>query len=131
MHRSLRHAARSPSFRAMAWLAWLILALMPVRGMPCGLTGETLQDAPASSVAHSPDHGRHAMPGQADCCGGQGHDRHRPVESAHCAAVCSSILPAYAMAGLVPVAPEPLRVFPSFVPAPSVAHAAPLRPPAG
>jgi len=131
MNRPLRHAARLPSLRAMAWLAWLILALAPAHGMPRGMMGEASHTASASSVAHAVDHGQHVMPGQPDCCGGQGHDTHGARGSAQCAAVCGSVLPAVAMAGLVPAVPEPWRVPPSFVAAPSVMQAALLRPPAG
>lgn len=115
----------------MAWLAWLILALAPVHGMPRGTLGDASQAASASSVVHSVDHGQHAMPVQPGCCGDQDHGRHGSMGSAHCAAMCGSVLPAVAMAGLIPVAPEPLRASLSFAPAPSVVHAVPLRPPAG
>ncbi|RCS29918.1 hypothetical protein DEO45_07510 [Rhodanobacter denitrificans] len=115
----------------MAWLAWLLLALAPVHGMPRGTMGDVLQGTPASSIAHVADHGQHAMPAPTDCCGDQAHDRHRSMGPAHCAAMCGSILPAVAMAGLVPVAPEPLRLSPSFAPAPGIVHAVPLRPPVG
>jgi len=115
----------------MAWLAWLILALAPVHGMPRGATGDALQGVAASSVAHHAGHGGHAMPDRSDCCGEPGHDLHGSMGSTHCAAVCGNVLPVAAMAGLVPVAPEPLHVSPAVAAAPSVVHAAPLRPPAG
>ncbi|WP_231381802.1 hypothetical protein [Rhodanobacter sp. OR87] len=120
-----------PSFRAMAWLAWLILALAPVHGMPRGAAGGALQAAPASTVAQLDGHGDHAMADQSGCCGDRGHDAHGSMGSAYCAAACGSILPAFALAGLVPVAPEPWHVSPSFALAPSVVQAPPLRPPAG
>jgi hypothetical protein len=131
MNRPLRHAARLPSLRAMAWLAWLILALAPLHGMSPGMAGDVGGAAPAAAVAHAVDHGRRAMPAPADCCGDLHHDQRGSMGSAQCAAACGSVLPALAMAGLAPVAPEPLRVASSFVAAPSVVHAVPLRPPAG
>jgi len=131
MSRLLRHAARLPSLRAMAWLAWLILALAPVHGMPRGVAGDAGGAAPAAAVAHAVDHGRQVMPAPTDCCDGLHHDQHGSMGSAQCAAACGSVLPALAMAGLAPVAPELLRVSSSFVAAPSVVHAVPLRPPAG
>jgi hypothetical protein len=131
VNRSPRHVARMPSFRAMAWLAWLILAMAPVHGMPGGMMGDAHQGAPVSSVAHPADHGQHAMPAQPDCCGDQGHGLHGSMGAAHCAAMCGSVLPAVAMTELVPVAPERLRISPLFAPTPSVVYAAPLRPPAG
>jgi hypothetical protein len=120
-----------PSFRAMAWLAWLILAIAPIHGMPGGMMGGSHQGAPVSSIAHPADHGQHAMPAQPDCCGDQGHGLHGSMGSAHCAAMCGSVLPAVVMTELVPVVPEHLRVPSSFAPAPSGVYAAPLRPPAG
>ncbi|WP_235605962.1 hypothetical protein [Rhodanobacter thiooxydans] len=131
MNHPLRHVARLPFLRAMAWLAWLILALAPLHGMPRGMVGDAIGAAPAAMVAHVVDHGRHVMPAPADCCGGPHHDQHGSMGSAQCAAACGSALPALAMAGLVPVAPEPLRVSSSVVAAPSVVHAVPLRPPVG
>jgi hypothetical protein len=113
----------------MAWLAWLVLALAPVHGMPRGVAGDVLQAASASTVTQLAGHGGHAMADQSGCCGGQDRDVHGSMGSAHCAAVCGSILPAFAVAGLVPMAPEPWRDLPSFASAPSVAHAVPLRPP--
>jgi hypothetical protein len=113
----------------MAWLAWLILAIAPVHGMPVGMTGDMHQGAPAS-VAHPADHGQHTMPAQSDCCGDQGHGQPGSMGTAHCAAMCGSVLPAVAMTELVPVAAERLRVPSPFAPAPSVVYAAPLRPPA-
>jgi hypothetical protein len=114
----------------MAWLAWLILALAPVHGMPRGMADDMLQAASASTVTQLAGHGGHAMADQSGCCGDQGHDAHGPMGSAHCAAVCGSILPAFGIAGLVPMTPEPWCAPPSFTSAPSVAHAVPLRPPA-
>jgi hypothetical protein len=114
----------------MAWLAWLILALAPVHGMPRGMVGDVLQGTPVTSVAHAADHGQHAMPAAPDCCADHAHGQHDAMTSAHCAAACGSMLPAAALVALLPVAPEPLRVSPPFASAPTVVHAAPLRPPA-
>lgn len=130
MNRSLRHAARLPSLRAMAWLAWLLLALAPLHGMPRGMAGDA-GAVPAAAVAHALDHGGQALPAAADCCDGSHPDQHGSMGSAQCAAACGSVLPVLAMAGLTPVTPEPLRVVSSFVAAPSVVHAVPLRPPLG
>jgi len=131
MNRPLRHAARLPSLRAMAWLAWLILALAPLHGMSPGMAGDVGGAAPAAAVAHAFDHGGQALPAPADCCDGSHPDQHGSMGSAQCAAACGSVLPVLAMAGLTPVAPQPLRVVSSFVAAPSVVHAVPLRPPLG
>lgn len=115
----------------MAWLAWLLLALAPLHGMPRGMVGDAGGAVPAAAVAHALDHGGQALPAPADCCGGAHPDQHGSMGSAQCAAACGSVLPVLAMAGLMPVAPEPLRVVSSFVAAPSVVHAVPLRPPLG
>ncbi len=115
----------------MAWLAWLILALAPVHGMPRGMAGDAPQGAPVSSTVHAVDHGQHAMSVPSDCCVDHALGQHDAMASAHCAAACGSMLPAVALVALVPVAPEPLHVSPPFASAPSVVHAAPLRPPAG
>jgi hypothetical protein len=131
MNHLLRHAARLPSLRAMAWLAWLILALAPVHGMPRGMAGDALRGAPASSVAHAADHGPDAMPVASGCCADHGLGQRDAMTSAHCAAACGSLLQVATLAALVPAAPEPLHVSPPFASAPSVVHAPPLRPPAG
>ena len=115
----------------MAWLAWLILALAPVHGMPRGMAGDALQGAPVSSAAHAADHGQHVMATPSDCCADHALGQHDAMASAHCAATCGSMLPHAALVALVPMAPEPLRVSPPFASAPGVVHAAPLRPPAG
>jgi hypothetical protein len=115
----------------MAWLAWLILAMAPVHGMPGGMMGDPHQGMSVSSIAHPANHGQHAMPAQPDCCGDQGPSLHGSMGAAHCAAMCGSVLPAVAMTELVPVAPTRLRISWRFAPAPSVIHTPPLRPPAG
>jgi len=115
----------------MAWLAWLILALAPVHGMPRGMAGDMLQGGPMPSVAHAVEHGQHATPAPSDCCAGHALGQHDVMASAHCAAACGSMLPVVATVALMPMAPEPLHVSPPFASAPSVVHAAPLRPPAG
>ncbi|THD07360.1 hypothetical protein B1991_08715 [Rhodanobacter lindaniclasticus] len=115
----------------MAWLAWLILALAPVHGMPRLMADDAMQGAPVSSVTHTAEHGQHAMPAASDCCADHLPGQHDGMASAHCAAACGSMLPAVALVALVPVAPEPLHVSPPFAAAPSVVHATPLRPPAG
>jgi hypothetical protein len=99
--------------------------------MPGGVMGDAHRSALVSSIAHPADHGQHAMPAQPDGCRDQGHGLHGSMGTAHCAAMCGSVLPAVAMTELVPVAAERLRISSPFAPAPTVVHAAPLRPPAG
>lgn len=115
----------------MAWLAWLILALAPLHGMSPAMAGDAAAAAPAAVVAHAVDHGQQLMPATTDCCDGPHQGQHGSMGSAQCAAACGSVLPVLAMAALVPVAPEPLHVSSSFVTAPSVVHAVPVRPPVG
>ncbi|KZC40548.1 hypothetical protein RHOFW510R12_16355 [Rhodanobacter sp. FW510-R12] len=115
----------------MAWLAWLILALVPLHGMPRGMVGDASGATPAAAIAHAADHGRQVMPAPTDCCGDLHHDQHGSTGPAQCAAVCDSVLPSPVMAGLVPVAPESPHVSSSVLAAPSVVHAVPLRPPVG
>lgn len=115
----------------MAWLAWLILALVPAHGMPRGMVGDALQGAPVPAVTQMADHVQHAMPATSDCCAEHASGQQDAMASAQCAAMCGSVLPASTLAVLVPMAPQPLHVSPHFASAPSVVQAAPLRPPAG
>jgi len=132
MHRTLRHLARSPHFRVLAWLAWLILAVAPVHGMPGVMVmSDAHQAAPARSATHVLEHGQHAMSVDADCCGGQGHGQHASANACHCAAVCGNALPVVAMAELAPLLVGGVHLAARFAAPPSIVHAPLLRPPAG
>ncbi|MFC5582437.1 hypothetical protein [Rhodanobacter terrae] len=132
MSRTPRHLACSSRFRALAWLAWLILAVTPAYGSAGGMAMSDAHHAGLmASAAHVVGHGRHAMPVDADCCGEQGHGQHGTTDACHCAAVCGSVLPAVAM---VELAAAPLAIVQRPAPIaapPSVPHAPPLRPPTG
>jgi hypothetical protein len=132
MHRTLRHLARSPHFRVLAWLAWLILAVAPLHAAP-GVTvmsGEH-QMGSARSAAHVVEHGQHAMSVDADCCGGQGHAQHASANACHCAAVCGNALPVVAMVELAPLSLAGVHLTARFAAPSSVIQAPLLRPPAG
>jgi hypothetical protein len=133
MSRTLRHFANSSRFRALAWLAWLILAVTPVYGTPGGMdmSGAHQAGSAVPSATQVVDHSQHAMPTDADCCGGQGHGQQGSTDACHCAAMCGSLLPAVAMVELAPAAlVGAQRAAPVAAP-PSIPHAPPLRPPTG
>jgi len=132
MHRTLRHLARSPHFRVLAWLAWLILAVTPVHGASGAMVMSGVHQAvSARSASHVVEHGQHAMSADADCCGGQGQALQGSANACHCAAVCSSALPVVAMVELAPLALDGVHLAARFASPPSVVHAPLLRPPAG
>jgi hypothetical protein len=132
MSRSLRHFACSPRFRALAWLAWLILAVTPVYGTPGGMVmSDAHRAAAAASAAHVVDHGQHAMPVDADCCGGQGHGVQGSTDVCHCPAMCGSALLTVVMVEFAPAAPAGVQSSAPFAAPPNIPHAPPLRPPAG
>jgi hypothetical protein len=132
MSRTFRHLACSPRFRALAWLAWLILAVTPVYGTPGGMAMNDAHPAgPAPSAAHVADHSQHAPPVDADCCGGQGHGQQGSTDACHCAAVCGSALLAVAMVELAPAALVGVQRSALTVAPPSIPHPPPLRPPTG
>jgi hypothetical protein len=132
MSRTLRHFARSSRFRALAWLAWLILAVTPVYGTPRGMVmNDAHRAAPMSSTAHVVDHVRHATPVDADCCGDQGHGQQGSTIACHCAAVCASVLPPMAMIEPTSTPLVDVQRSAPFTAPPNIPHAPPLRPPAG
>jgi hypothetical protein len=132
MSRTLRHFAYSSRFRALAWLAWLILAVMPAYGTPGGMAmSDAHQAGPVPSVAHLAGHDQHAMQVDADCCGGRGHGQQALTDACHCAVVCGSVLPAVAMVELAPAPLVAVQRSASVAAPPSIPHAPPLRPPTG
>jgi hypothetical protein len=132
MSRTLRHLACSSRFRALAWLAWLMLAVTPAYGTPGGMAmNDAHRAGPLPSAVQVADHSQHAMPADADCCGGQGHGQQGSADACHCAVVCGSVLPAVAMVEF-PAAPLAGMQRPAPIAAPpSIPHAPPLRPPTG
>jgi hypothetical protein len=130
MHRSLRHLARTPHLRVLAWFAWLMLALAPAHGAPGGMVGDAHDMSPTSSMMPMADHAAHAMSAMADdCCTGQAPHTHDAMNSCHCAATCTSVLPALAMPELAPAAMHAMSVPRHGAMAPSVTRSPPLRPP--
>ena len=130
MNRTLCHFANTPRLRVMAWLAWLILAVAPVHGMPGQMTGDLPAVAAMSSMTHAVHHAGHAMPGMADdCCTGQGHRGGAPMPGCHCVATCAGVLPVFAMVALFPVFPGTMYVPRHGAGTPSVTRSPPLRPP--
>jgi hypothetical protein len=129
MHRILRQLARSPHFRVMTWLAWLMLAFAPVHAAPGSLMGMSAALGQGTHLAHVTDHMHHTMPVKAHCCGDQDHGDHGTANACHCAATCGTALPAMAMAGLAPMASTILHVSLRQAVAPKPMHAPPLRPP--
>ncbi|WP_189440517.1 hypothetical protein [Rhodanobacter panaciterrae] len=133
MSRTLRHLACSPRFRALAWLAWLILVVAPVHAAPgvMVMRSDAHQVGPARSAAHVVEHGQHAMSVDADCCGDQSHGRQGSANACHCTAVCGSALPVVAMVELAPMALAGVQLAARFAAPPGGVHAPLLRPPAG
>jgi hypothetical protein len=132
MSRTLRHLACTSRFRALTWLAWLILAVAPVHGSPGVMaTSGAHQTGPARSAAHTIEHAQHAMSVDADCCGGQSHGQQGSANACHCTVVCGSALPVVAMVELAPLALAGVHLAARFAAPPGVIHAPLLRPPAG
>ncbi|WP_077442582.1 hypothetical protein [Rhodanobacter sp. C01] len=129
MPRTLRHLVRLPHLRVMAWLAWLMLAMAPVHAAPGGMPDMAPAAGHAAHQAHMSDGMHHAMPVKSECCDGQDHADHGTMNTCHCAATCSTVLPVMAMTLLSAVAPAVLHVASLRVIAPKLAHAPPLRPP--
>lgn len=130
MHRSLRHLARTPHLRVLAWLAWLMLTVTPVYGAPAGMTGDAHGMGQTSPMMQMADHSAHDMSAMtADCCTGQAAHGHDMTGSCHCAATCASVLPVLAMAELAPPSMDAMPVPRHGAVAPSVTRSPPLRPP--
>lgn len=130
MHRSLRHLARTPHLRVLAWLAWLMLAVTPVYGTPDGMAGDSHASAPAASAMAMADHAAHDMSAMlADCCATQALHDHGSMNNCHCAATCVSVLPTLAMMELAPAPIDALSVPRHGQTAPDVLRSPPLRPP--
>jgi hypothetical protein len=134
MHRFLRHPARTPHLRVMAWFAWLMLALTPVYGAPGGMAsdghGMSHGMSQTSLMIPMTDHAAHDMSAMTtDCCTGQAPHTHDAMSSCHCAATCASVLPVPAMLELAPAFMHAMSVPRHGAMAPSVTRSPPLRPP--
>ncbi len=129
MPHTLRHLARLPHLRVMAWLAWLMLAVAPVHAAPGGMMGMGPAVDHSVHQAQMSDQMHHITPAKAECCDGQDDAGHGTTNACHCAATCGTALPVMAMAALSPVAPAAMPVPLGIVVAPKLMHAPPLRPP--
>lgn len=130
MHRSLRHFARTPNLRVLAWLAWLMLALTPAYGAPGGTLGDAQGVSQTSAMMPMADHAAPDMAAMTtDCCPGQSPHTHDAMGSCHCAATCASVLPVLAMLELAPASMHGMPVPRHGTMAPSVTRSPPLRPP--
>ncbi|NUO71313.1 MAG: hypothetical protein HOQ10_01170 [Frateuria sp.] len=124
----MRHIARCRGLRALAALAWLMLAIGSLAVAPLAMAGPGHVMAMAGPAA--PAHGHHPAGTPHGCYGL--HDDGSGTATAHgcgCQGLCSNLLPAPS-AGLP--APAPVAVAyarPGRVQAPSPYTAPPLRPP--
>lgn len=129
---SLRLLPRSRRLRAMSALAWLMLVVNSLNAAPIGSAGQLHSLPMQSAVAEANEDclSHVAVKGSesccdvhAGCCGGM------TTHACHCAAMCSTVPPATAVA-LVSVATSRSCALLLVSSAPSLNIAPPLRPPA-
>lgn len=130
MHRTLRHPARLPHLRVLAWLAWLMLALAPVHAAPGGMTCDAHDMGQASSAMPMADHVTHGLSAMASsCCAGQAPHGHDQSGDCPCAVACASVLPVLALAELARPFAHAMTIPRHGALAPDIVRSVPLRPP--
>lgn len=120
MRHPLRHLSTQPYLRMMAWLAWLMLALLPAHAMPVAMAGSMAPMASMSSAMPA----QHAPDRASACCAD-----HLSTTGCQCTAGGAFTVPPADAPALPRVRFTALSGSPDASRAPGLPAVPPLRPP--
>jgi hypothetical protein len=120
MRRALHHVSSQPHLRVMAWLAWVMLALLPAHAMPVVM----VMPVASMSVVMQHASARHHHATAPDCCADQ-----LAATGCHCAASCVFTMPLVDAPTLAALSFNTRPAAFIVVRAPRLPRVPPLRPP--